>query len=785
VDDAAASLGRQHGRVTAGPYAAASGLIERLAGAFAHAVPADPRDDGFFGPASLTWQVNADLSAPVAGLRALLLQALHPLVMAGVDQHSSWRLDPAGRLAATSGYVAAISYGDRDTARRAAQRVRAVHQHVHGTDTVTGQRYAAGDPALLLWVHAAVVDSALAALGLFGTPLPPSGADQYASEMTVAAELAGVPRGMIPQDVAALQRYMTAVRPQLRRTPAAAEVMAWLLGPPGMEEELAELWQDIAGAAVTALPDWARDMYGYAPAAELTPGRRTEIRQALGVLDAAILGEPGTLQARQRLALRVRPTTPVRPHRRAASAALGGASATARAVLHPGAARLRAERGAAALLLVARGGARYASHAPRLFAAAGEHRARLRNDLALQTAEDVAATLGTMKGVLMKLGQMASYINEGLTPAARRTLSRLQDSARPMSPDLAAQVIAEELGLPPDRAFAAWDPEPIAAASIGQVHRAIIHNGRAVAVKVQYPGIAEAIEADLGNVALLRRMLRVIAPSQDADALLAELRDRITQELDYRAEARSQQLFARFYAGHPTIHVPGVVGQLSARRVLTSELAGGARFAELAGWPQAERDLAAETIYRFVFRSLYQAHIFNGDPHPGNYLFDGGGKVTFLDFGLVKRFTADELRPLVDMVRCLCVDHDPEAFRRANEDAGVLLPGAPVSTQTVVEQMAIFYDTVREPGPRTMTGQYAAAVASRFVDLRSPLAAYVQLPQSYLILQRINLGLYALLGDLSATADWRRIAEEIWPFMHSPPSTPIGTAEAAWRAGKR
>src|SRR5215813_14170481 len=241
----------------------------------------------------------------------------------------------------------------------------------------------------------------------------------------------------------------------------------------------------------------------------------------------------------------------------------------------------------------------------------------------------------------------------------------------------------------------------------GQVHRAITHNGRAVAVKVQYPGIAEAIEADLGNVALLRRMLRVIAPSQDADALLAELRDRITQGLDYRAEARSQQLFAHFYAGHPTIHVPGVVGQLSARRVLTSELAGGARFAELAGWPQAERDLAAETIYQFVFRSLYQAHIFNGDPHPGNYLFDGGGKVTFLDFGLVKRFTADELRPLVDMVRCLCVDHDPEAFRRANEDAGVLLPGAPVSTQTVVEQMAIFYDTVREPGPRTMTGQYA------------------------------------------------------------------------------
>ena len=216
--------------------------------------------------------------------------------------------------------------------------------------------------------------------------------------------------------------------------------------------------------------------------------------------------------------------------------------------------------------------------------------------------------------------------------------------------------------------------------------------------------------------------------------------------------------------------------------MITSELCDGAKFAELAGWPQAERDLAAETIYRFVFRSLYRAHAFNGDPHPGNYLFRGGGQVTFLDFGLVKRFAYRELRPLADMVRCLCVDHDPDAFRRANEDAGFLVHDAPVSTQTVVEQMAVFYEVVREPGPRTITGQYASAVAGRLVDLRSPLAAYVQLPRSYVILQRINLGLYALLGELGATADWRRISEEIWPFVQAPPSTPMGMAEAAWRA---
>ena len=444
--------------------------------------------------------------------------------------------------------------------------------------------------------------------------------------------------------------------------------------------------------------------------------------------------------------------------------------------------QLRVARGLAALGLAARGGARYAGSAPKLFAAAGQHREQLRNDLALRTAEDVTATLGTMKGVLMKLGQMASYVDDGLSPAARRTLSRLQDSVPPMSPDLAAQVITAELGQPPDRLFRAWDPVPIAAASIGQVHRAITHNDIAVAVKVQYPGIAETIEADLGNVALLRKMLRIMAPSQDVPALLAELRERITEELDYRREAKNQQMFADYYDGHPTIHVPRIIEEYSARRVVTSELADGARFAELTGWSQAEKDLAAETIYRFVFRSLYEAHAFNGDPHPGNYLFRGGGRVTFLDFGLVKHFSDEELRPLIDMVRYLCVERQPEAFRAAMVDAGFLLAQTPLPTEDIVEHMAVFYDTVKEPGTRTMTSDYASAVTRRFFDFRSPLTPYARIPRSYVILQRINLGLFALLGELSATADWRRIAEEIWPFVQAPPSTPMGEAEQGWLA---
>ncbi len=467
------------------------------------------------------------------------------------------------------------------------------------------------------------------------------------------------------------------------------------------------------------------------------------------------------------------------------AAALGVVSVAGLVVARRRIGSLRIERGMTALRLAARGGARYASNAPKLFATAGEHRQQLRNDLALQTAEDVATTLGTMKGVLMKLGQMASYVDDGLTPAARRTLSRLQDSVPPMSAELAARVVTEELGLPPEQAFATWDPVPIAAASIGQVHRAITLDGRAVAVKVQYPGIAETIEADLSNVGLLRRMLKITAPSQDVDALLAELRERITEELDYRAEARNQQLFARYYKGHPTIHVPDIVEELSTRRLVTSDLADGARFAELATWSQAERDLAAETIYRFVFRSLYEMHAFNGDPHPGNYLFHGGGRVTFLDFGLVKHFTDDELRPLVEMVKHLCVENDPEAFRAAMVQAGFLMPDTPLPTEQIIEHMALFYDTVRERGRRTMTGEYASAVSRRFFDFRSPLTAYAAIPRSYVILQRINLGLFALLGELSATADWRCIAEEIWPFVQGPACTPMGAAETTWLAGRR
>jgi uncharacterized protein (DUF2236 family) len=292
--------------MTADPYAIATGLVARSAAAYVSGVPEDAADDGFFGPASVTWRVSADLASPVAGLRSLLMQALHPLAMAGVDQHSGWRRDPVGRLAATSAYLATITFGERAVAVRAAARVRGIHDHVRGVDAVTSRPYAAGDPALLLWVHAALVQSGLAAGRAFGTPLSAQDSDRYVGEMMVAAELIGVPRTLAPASVAGLERYVASVRPELRCTPAARESMAYLLDPPGLDEEVAGIWQDVRDAAIAVLPEWARQLYGYGAPQPLTPGRRTEVRQSLGVLDAMFLGEPGVLEARQRVTLRMR-----------------------------------------------------------------------------------------------------------------------------------------------------------------------------------------------------------------------------------------------------------------------------------------------------------------------------------------------------------------------------------------------------------------------------------------------------------------------------------------------
>jgi uncharacterized protein (DUF2236 family) len=299
--------------MTAGVFPG-TGLFQRAAAAFADCVPVDPADDGLFGPGSVTWRLHADLSAPVSGLRSLLLQALHPLAMAGVDQHSHWREDPAARFASTAAYVLTTTYGDTAAARAAAARVRKIHEHVRGTDTVTGKPYEASDPALLIWVHAALVDSGLAAADRYGTVLSDADKDRYVAEMTAVAEIIGIPAasyadGGAPASVAELDAYFAAVRPDLATSRSTEDTATYLLGMPDIEPELTEVWQVLAAAAVTSLPDWARSMYQFGeggPAPDSVPPGRDEVRQVLGILDAVYLGEPGVLEARQRLTLRMR-----------------------------------------------------------------------------------------------------------------------------------------------------------------------------------------------------------------------------------------------------------------------------------------------------------------------------------------------------------------------------------------------------------------------------------------------------------------------------------------------
>lgn len=310
-------LNAAHAGTTGGSHGTGTvaGFVERAAAAFAASIPESPADDGYFGPGSVTWRLTSDLSSVLAGLRSLIVQALHPLAMAGVDQHSGWRGDPVGRFTATSSYVLTVTYGDTPSAQRSASVVRKIHEHVRGTDAVTGKPYRADDPDLLLWVHAVQVDSTLRAAQLFGTSVSDAEADAYVGEMTAAARLIGMPEGVAPATVADLDAYLEAVRPSLLRTRAAADAAAFLLDPLGMDPEIAELWDEVKEGVLASLPAWATSMYGFAPQPELTAARREEIRQVLGVLDALTLGEPGVLEARQRIELRIRETRGIRAPR--------------------------------------------------------------------------------------------------------------------------------------------------------------------------------------------------------------------------------------------------------------------------------------------------------------------------------------------------------------------------------------------------------------------------------------------------------------------------------------
>src|SRR3954470_13722570 len=266
-------------------------------------------------------------------------------------------------------------------------------------------------------------------------------------------------------------------------------------------------------------------------------------------------------------------------------------------------------------------------------AATGERAASLARELVEQ--------LGQMRGAAMKVGQVLSTIDftaipEGEREEFKRTLASLRDEVPPLPFKRMERLLRGELGMPLEEAFADFEHEAFAAASIGQAHRGVTHDGRRVAVKVQYPGVAEAVETDLRNLQVLLPLVKRLAPGLDVRALLRELRERIAEELDYEIEAQNHRAMERAWRGHPFVFVPPVDTRLSSRRVLVTELLEGRRFEAVKQAGEATRDRFAEIVFRFFFGTLNELRRAAGDPHPGNYLLLDDGRVGFLDFGLMR-----------------------------------------------------------------------------------------------------------------------------------------------------
>ncbi|MFP5308559.1 MAG: ABC1 kinase family protein [Actinomycetes bacterium] len=404
-----------------------------------------------------------------------------------------------------------------------------------------------------------------------------------------------------------------------------------------------------------------------------------------------------------------------------------------------------------------------------------------------EVAARLAEVLGEMKGAAMKLGQLLSFVDLDLPPEVRSAyhdaLASLRDAAPAMDPDAIHEVIESEYGARAESVFASFDPHPLAAASIGQVHSAKLADGREVVVKVQYPGVAEAVRADLSNAELFAPLARVFSPNQEIGPLLDELRERVDDELDYEREAQYQRAFATRYAGHPFIVIPDVIGDLCRKRVLVSERIHGRRFDEVVSdGTEAQKQRVGEIVFRYAFGSIGRFRLFNGDPHPGNYLVTDDDRVAFLDYGSVKMFTRERYTSMREIDDAVIRD-DRDGFLLEMRRSGFLPPNADVDEDRLWEWFRLYTRPVLADQPFTFTSEFAAEVLRSTSDPRGEyygMLRRLNLPSDYLLLTRIHLGLNSVLGRLGATNDWRAIRDEL--VEAGPPATPLGEQDAAWWA---
>ena len=402
----------------------------------------------------------------------------------------------------------------------------------------------------------------------------------------------------------------------------------------------------------------------------------------------------------------------------------------------------------------------------------------------LETAKQIVAVLGTMKGAAMKLGQVMSFLDVGLVPEEhreefQRELSKLRDAAPTVSFKQMRRVIEDDLEEPLNEIFSEFDEEPIAAASIGQVYRArLAEQDREVAVKVQYPGVAGAVRADMQNLDMIMRLLKRMTPGLDVKAVTREIRDRIEEELDYELEAQNQRSLARIYSGHPFIVVPEVVSSLSRERVLVSEFVSGTGFEELKGRTEAERDRLGEIVFRFFLGCLYRHHQFSGDPHPGNFLLLADGRVAFLDFGLFKRIDRAPVELELASQRAV-VEEDAAALHELLSSAGFLPEPERVDPENLlafIRDAIWWYTCDREI---QLTPEIATRVMIESSDPRSSHfreMRHQDMRPDHLLGRRMEMLTLAVLSQLRAKGNWHRIARE-WMYGDEP-VTELGRQEA-------
>lgn len=378
-------------------------------------------------------------------------------------------------------------------------------------------------------------------------------------------------------------------------------------------------------------------------------------------------------------------------------------------------------------------------------------------------AERAAEVLGTLRGVAAKVGQMASYV-DGIVPEAQReayelALGRLREHAPTSSSAEIRALVELELAAPISQLFSDWQDEPIASASIGQVHRARLSDGRVVAVKVQHPGIRKAMESDLENASMLEALASsLVGKGVNARGVLNEIRTRFREELDYQLEARRQAEFAQIFRGDPQIFVPAVIRDRSSARVLTTEFVEGTGLDEAATTgSEAERRAYAEALWRFVFKGNLVGGMFNADPHPGNYVFQPGGRIAFLDFGCVQPIHGGRLGP----ARAL-----HQAARQRNEAAFAEQVRVIMETRGgLYEDMAIAYSRrCFEPlfaSPFRVTREFVRKLVVEIGEMKQVMfkkgGNFVPLPEGMVFMNRLQFGFYSVLARLDVEVDYAEV----------------------------